>query len=40
VLQDRVTDHRLKQNWHNIQSILEGGIDDILDALEKQSEIV
>lgn len=31
--QDRVTDHRLNQNWHNLPSIMEGNIDPILDAL-------
>jgi peptide chain release factor 1 len=35
--QDRVTDHRLKQSWHNIEGkggIMEGGIDPIIDALQ------
>ncbi|MDP1884052.1 MAG: peptide chain release factor 1, partial [Candidatus Moranbacteria bacterium] len=31
--QDRITDHRIKQNWSNIHGILEGGLDDIIDAL-------
>ncbi|MDZ4385176.1 MAG: peptide chain release factor 1 [Candidatus Moranbacteria bacterium] len=31
--QDRITDHRIKQNWSNIHGILEGGLDDIINAL-------
>jgi peptide chain release factor 1 len=33
VLQDRVTDHRIKETWHNIEDIFEGGIDEIFQAL-------
>lgn len=36
--QDRVTDHRLKQSWHNIEGkggIMEGGISPIIDALQE-----
>ncbi len=36
-LQDRVTDHRLKQSWHNLPKIMLGGIDDIIEALRKAS---
>ena len=32
-LQDRVTDHRLKQSWHNLPKLLAGNIDDIIEAL-------
>lgn len=34
ILQDRVTDHRIKQSWHNIESIFEGEIDNIIDAIQ------
>lgn len=32
--QDRVTDHRIKQSWHNLATILDGGIDDIISSLK------
>ncbi|MCA9353668.1 PCRF domain-containing protein [Candidatus Nomurabacteria bacterium] len=32
--QDRVTDHRIKQSWSNLPSIMSGNIDKILDAIQ------
>ncbi|HUY62476.1 MAG TPA: PCRF domain-containing protein [Candidatus Paceibacterota bacterium] len=32
-LQDRVTDHRLKESWHNLPKVMAGGIGDIIAAL-------
>lgn len=37
-LQDRVTDHRIKESWHNLPRIMEGGIDDIVSALQTTSQ--
>ena len=31
-LQDRVTDHRTKQSWHNINNILAGNLDPVIEA--------
>lgn len=31
--QDRVTDHRLKESWHNLPKIMLGGLDPIVEAL-------
>ncbi len=35
LLQDRVTDHRIKESWHNIQNIFNGNIDPLIDAFRK-----
>ncbi|MBI2459719.1 MAG: peptide chain release factor 1 [Parcubacteria group bacterium] len=33
--QDRLTDHRLKRNWHGLARIMDGEIGEIIDALKK-----
>ncbi|MEN9524082.1 MAG: peptide chain release factor 1, peptide chain release factor 1, partial [Candidatus Parcubacteria bacterium] len=33
--QDRVTDHRIKESWHNLPGILEGRFDPITNALKE-----
>lgn len=32
--QDRMTDHRIKQNWHDLPRILDGDLDPIVEALQ------
>ena len=31
--QSRVTDHRISQSWNNLTQIMDGKLDDIIDAL-------
>lgn len=33
--QDRITDHRIKQSWHNVNKILGGELDEIILALKE-----
>lgn len=34
-LQDRITDHRIKKTWHNIEKIMEGNLEPIFKTFEK-----
>jgi peptide chain release factor 1 len=34
--QDRITDHRIKQNWSNIPSVLEGNLEPLITALQEE----
>lgn len=36
-LQDRVTDHRIKESWHNIDSILNGNLDPIINSFQSDA---
>ena len=33
--QDRLTDHRYKKNWHNLEKIMEGDMDQIFSYYEQ-----
>jgi len=35
--QDRITDHRIKKTWHNMQTILDGDLDPVISALQTAS---
>lgn len=37
ILQDRITDHRLKESWHNIEAIFAGDLDQIIESLQEKA---
>jgi peptide chain release factor 1 len=34
--QDRITDHRIKENFHNLNNFLEGNLDDLVETLKNK----
>jgi len=39
VPQNRLTDHRIKKSWHNLEEILEGKLDSVFKTLQKEEQI-
>ncbi len=37
-LQDRVTDHRIEESWHNLEKVLDGDLGQIIKALKRAEE--
>jgi len=37
--QDRVTDHRIKKSFHNIEGVMDGELDSIVGALNENGEV-
>ncbi len=37
--QSRITDHRIKESWHNLEEVMAGGLDEIVEALKKASNL-
>ncbi len=37
-LQDRITDHRIKESWHNMNAVFAGGLDPVLEAVIERAE--
>ncbi len=35
--QDRITDHRLKRTWHNLPGVLDGDLQEVVEALKLAS---
>ncbi len=38
--QDRITDHRIKKSWGNIEKVFAGGIDPIIETLQEEEKIL
>ena len=36
--QNRITDHRIKESWYNIEEVMAGRLDDILDSMKKATQ--
>lgn len=34
--QNRITDHRINESWHNIEAVLDGDLDDIINAIQEK----
>ena len=37
--QDRITDHRIGKSWHNIEKVMDGEINDILNSFSQSQEV-
>lgn len=38
--QDRITDHRIKESWHNVQQVLDGDLDRVIEKLKDAEKIL